>query len=140
MCPAAAFFLLCLANLAAIEKWEWAELRLGAEPPHVTTRAMVRTARIWVPLFAVAALLRGRDPWYLAIGISAALTGVLLFVGGRLRIEARRVLVDAVLLTPLSFSSTRGWGTDGSDCLYLPALPRVRPWTQCLGPGVETVW
>lgn len=108
LAPAAAFFLLCLANLAAIEKWEWAELRLGAEPPHVTTRALVRTARVWVPLLAVATLFRSSNPWYLAIGSSATLTGVLLFVGGRLRIEARRVLVDAVLLTPLLFLYTNG--------------------------------
>lgn len=108
LAPAAAFFLLCLANLAAIEKWEWAELRLGAEPPHVTTRALVRNARVWIPLVALAALLRGSNPWYLAIGISAALTGVLLYAGERLRIEVRRVLVDAVLLTPLLFLYTNG--------------------------------
>ena len=108
LAPAAAFFLLCLANLSAIEKWEWAELRLGGEPPHVTTRAMVRTARVWVPLLAVTALSRGRDPWYLAVGISAAFTAALLYSGGRLRIEARRALVDAVLLTPLLFLYTSG--------------------------------
>ena len=101
--PAAAFFLLCLANLAAIEKWEWEELRHGAEPPHATTRAMVRTARVWVPLLAVAALYRGADPWYRAIAISAAAIAVLLYAGRRIAPETRRVLVDAALLTPLLF-------------------------------------
>jgi hypothetical protein len=108
LAPAAAFLLLCLANLSAIEKWEGAELRVAADPPHVTTRAMVRTARIWIPLFALLALLRGSDPWYLAIGISAAAIAALLYSGTRLRIEARRVLVDAVLFTPLLFLYTSG--------------------------------
>jgi hypothetical protein len=101
--PAAAFFVLCLANLAAIEKWESEELRHGAEPAHPATRALVRTLGCWLPLFAAAALLRARDPWYLAIGLAAAAIAALLFAGRRLAPEARRVLVDAALLTPLVF-------------------------------------
>jgi hypothetical protein len=108
LAPATAFFLLCLANLAAIEKWEWEELRVGAEPPHVTTRALVLTVRIWVPLLALASLSRARDPLYLAIGISAAAIGALLFTAPWLRIGARRALVDAALFTPLLFLYTSG--------------------------------
>ena len=103
LAPAAAFFLLCLANLVAIEKWEWEELRHGAEPPHPSTRALVRGLRIWVPAFAAAALLRGRDPWYLAIGASAGIMAGLVWAGPHVKPEARRVLVDAALLTPLFF-------------------------------------
>ena len=95
LAPAAAFFLLCLANLAAIEKWEWTELRAGAEPPHLTTRAIVRTARIRVPRLAPAEIWRGSDPW---------LSGD----RDQRRIETRRVLVGAVLLTPLLFLYTNG--------------------------------
>ena len=103
LAPAAAFFLLCLANLTAIEKWEWEELRAGAETPHVTTRAMVRGARVWVPLLAAVLLLGFPDPWYLAAGLSAATMAALLYVGRGISTEARRVLVDAALLTPLLF-------------------------------------
>jgi len=103
LAPATAFFLLCLANLAAIEKWEWEELRRGAEPPHATTRAMVRAVRVWVPLLAVAALCRAGDPWYRAIGLSAAGIAALLYAGRRIAPETRRVLVDTALLSPLLF-------------------------------------
>ena len=103
LAPAAAFFLLCLANLVAIEQWEWEELRAGAEAPHVTTRAMVHGVRVWVPILALALLLGTPDPWYVAAGLSAAGISTLLYVGRGISIEARRVLVDAALLTPLLF-------------------------------------
>ena len=101
LAPASAFFLLCLANLTAIEAWEWTELRNGAEPPHGTTRALVRTVRIWVPAITVLTALRAADPWYLAIAFSAGAITLLLFIGRRASIELRRVLVDAAMLTPL---------------------------------------
>ncbi|MBS1854780.1 MAG: hypothetical protein JST11_05410 [Acidobacteria bacterium] len=103
LAPAAAFFVLCLGNLAAIEKWEWEELRHGAEPAHPATRALVRTLRWWLPVFAAAALARARDPWYLAIGLAAAAIAALVYAGRRIAPETRRVLVDAALLTPLMF-------------------------------------
>jgi hypothetical protein len=103
LAPAAAFLLLCLANLTSIEKWEGEELRPGSAPPHVTTRALVRAARVWVPLLAAASLVRARDPWYLAIGISAAAIAGLLYAGRRIPVEARRVLVDAAMLAPVFF-------------------------------------
>lgn len=103
LAPAAAFLLLCLSNLASIEKWEGEELRLGGPPPHVTTRALVRAAPVWIPLLAAVSLLQARDPWYLAIGISAAAISGLLYTGRRIPAEARRVLVDAALLTPVFF-------------------------------------
>jgi hypothetical protein len=108
LAPAAAFFLLSLANLAAIEKWEAAELRRDAPLPHVSTRVLARTAPVWVSLLAAVALVQAGDAWYLAIGISAAAIAALLFIDRRIRIEARRALVDAVLLTPLLFLYTSG--------------------------------
>ncbi|MDE3168481.1 MAG: hypothetical protein KGN36_21945 [Acidobacteriota bacterium] len=101
--PAAAFFVLCLANLAAIEKWEWEELRRGAEPAHAVTRALVRALRAWLGVFVLATLFHARDPWYLAIGLAAAAIAALVYAGRRIALETRRVLVDAALLTPLVF-------------------------------------
>jgi len=101
--PAAAFFALCTANLVAIEAWEWRELRDGRDPPQALTRVLVRGLRVWVPLLAVAsaaAAAGGRGRWYAAIAISAAGVGALVFAGRRTSIEVRRVLVDAVLLSP----------------------------------------
>jgi hypothetical protein len=103
LAPAAAFLLLCLANLASIEKWEGEELRPGAPPPHVTTRLLLRAAPVWIPLLAAASLLQARDPWYLAIGIGAAAITGLFYAGRRIPAEARRVLVDAALLAPIFF-------------------------------------
>lgn len=101
--PAMAFCLLCLANLAAIEKWEWEELRRFKEPPHPMTRGLVRVVPAGAPLLAATALVWSRDPWYLAIGLAAAGIAALLFAGQRISHEARRLLVDAALLTPLLF-------------------------------------
>ena len=101
--PAVAFFVLCLANLAAIERWEAAELRRTAPPAHPAARALARAALVWIPLFAAAALAGARDPWYAAVALSAAAIAGLLCLGGRLPLDARRVLVDAALLTPLLF-------------------------------------
>jgi len=103
LAPAAAFLLLCLANLTGIETWEGEELRAGSAPPHVTTRALVRAARVWVPLLAAASLVKARDPWYLAITISAAAITGLLYAGRRISAEASRVLVDAAMLAPVFF-------------------------------------
>jgi hypothetical protein len=103
LAPAMAFLLLCLANLASIEKWEGEELRPGGPPPHVTTRVLVRAAPVWIPLLAAACLLHASDPWYLAIGIGAAAITALLYAGRRIPAEARRVLVDAALLAPVFF-------------------------------------
>jgi hypothetical protein len=108
LAPAAAFFLLSLANLAAIERWEAAELRRDSPLPHISTRLLARSAPVWVSILAALALLKSGDPWYLAVGISATGIVLLLFIDRRIRIEARRALVDAALLTPLLFLYTSG--------------------------------
>jgi hypothetical protein len=103
LAPAAAFFALCLLNLAAIEKWEWRELRAGTAPPHPTTRVLIGLLPYAAPVLVAVALLGAPDPWYVAIALAAATIAVLVFAGRRIPREARRVLVDAALLTPLLF-------------------------------------
>ena len=98
--PAVAFFTLCLANIVAIEAWEWRE----SNPPlHPSTRWLARTYLLWVPLAVVVCALVGRNPWYASIAVSAGACAVLFWVGRGLPLEARRVLVDGVLLSPLLF-------------------------------------
>jgi hypothetical protein len=87
--PASAFCLLCLANLVLISDWERG----------------IRSDRAGVVLllvFAVCAALGG-SPWYSAVAFSAVGLGALALLGNRLAQPARRVLADAVLLTPLLF-------------------------------------
>jgi hypothetical protein len=85
--PAAAFAALCLANLLLIDAWQhgrpaarvgWAAAALGT------------TAAAWAP-----------HPWFMAIALAAWGLCVLAFGGTRWPREARRVLADLVLLTPL---------------------------------------
>ncbi len=89
--PAVAFALLCLGNLILIETWEQG---------HSTPRTRVGMAAL-----AVACLL-GSEPWYKAVGLSAAALALLDLQRNRLTQDARRVLADAVLLTPML-----GWWT-----------------------------
>lgn len=102
--PAAVFLLLCFANLVAIETWEWRELRGGEPPrPHPFTVASSRFLPVWTPLLALACLLPGEAPFYRAVALSAVATALLFARGGRMSLEARRALVDGVLLSPLLF-------------------------------------
>jgi hypothetical protein len=102
--PAIAFLLLCFANLVAIETWEWRELRGGAQsPPHPLTVASGRFFLVWVPLLALACLLPGDTLFYRAVALSAVATALLFARGSRMSLEARRALVDGVLLSPLLF-------------------------------------
>jgi len=102
--PAIAFFLLCFANLVAIETWEWRELRGGAPPrPHPLTAAAGRFLLVWAPLLALACLLPADAPFYRAVALSIVATALLFARGSRMSIEARRALVDGVLLSPLLF-------------------------------------
>lgn len=99
----ASFALLCLANLVAIESWEFRELRrdLGARP-HVLTRWLETAYLAWVPALAVVCAAFG-SRWYIAVAMSAAALAGIFAVGPRWSLEVRRVLVDAALLTPLLF-------------------------------------
>jgi hypothetical protein len=104
---AAAFFVLCLANMIAIEAWEWRELANDPlaphSPLHPLTSGLARTYLLWVPVAVVVCVLRGRNEWYTAIAVSAGACAVLFWFGRRLSLEARRALVDGVLLSPLFF-------------------------------------
>jgi hypothetical protein len=95
------FFILCLANMIAIEAWEWRELPVSA--PHPCTRWLARTYLFWVPVAVIVCVLAGRNPWYASIAVSAGACAVLFWIGRRLPLEARRALADGVLLSPLLF-------------------------------------
>jgi hypothetical protein len=106
--PAVAFFLLCLANIVAIEVWEWRELPGGASPaPHPCTRCLARTYLVWVPAAVIVCALLGHNQWYASIALSAAACAALVWLGRRLSLEARRALVDGVLLSPILFLIVR---------------------------------
>jgi hypothetical protein len=103
--PALTFFLLCLANLVAIDSWEWRELR-GARP-NDASRFVMWLAR-WFPawtlgLAASTLLASANSAWYRAVLLSLIATLCLFASGRRLSLEVRRNLVDAALLTPLFF-------------------------------------
>lgn len=104
---AAAFFLLCLSNLILIELWESQELpRVKTQGSPRITVALCSTFPAWtVALVAAAGIgaYAARSAWFLAIAISAAALYGLFRIGVQWTLEARRVLVDAVLLTPLVF-------------------------------------
>jgi hypothetical protein len=97
---AVAFFVLCLANMIAIEAWETRE----PDPAlHPLTRWLARTYLVWVPAAVIVCVLLGRNAWYESIAVSAAACALLYGIGRRLSLEARRVLVDGVLLSPMLF-------------------------------------
>lgn len=98
--PAAAFLLLCLGNLVAIEMWEWRELRnsLG-KPPHRATVLLDQTFPWWMGGLALTPI-ASPTPWFFAIAASTAAILLLHRAGARLSLNARRTLVDAALLTP----------------------------------------
>ena len=101
--PALAFFLLCLANLVAIESWEWRELR-RQQPGglHPLTFWLASRLPVLLAAFAVICLAAGfRYRLFLPIGCSAGLQWLLMAGGQRLSLDARRALVDAALLAPL---------------------------------------
>lgn len=102
--PAIAFFILCLANMIAIEAWEWRELPKGASrAPHPCTRWLARTYLFWVPVAVLVCAIEGRNQWYTSIALSAGACALLFWLGRRVSLEARRALVDGVLLSPILF-------------------------------------
>jgi hypothetical protein len=110
---ALAFFILCLANIVAIEAWEWRVAPSTAAPhtahhithasAHPCTRWLARNYLYWVPLAVIACTFLGHNQWYASIAVSAAACALLFWLGRRLSLEARRALVDGVLLSPLLF-------------------------------------
>lgn len=102
--PALSFFLLCLANLVTIEMWEWRELRdEKSGRPHRTAIWLGRSCIIWVSALAIASFVFGNSAWWNAIAISAAAESLICAIGTRLSLEVRRMLVDAILLSPIFF-------------------------------------
>jgi len=94
--PAVVFAALCLANLFLIQAWE---------------QGRGERAQAWgVGTFVFAAVCAGRalagglvaaSLWYAAVAVGAFGLAALAFAGERLGRDARRVLADAVLLSPL---------------------------------------
>jgi hypothetical protein len=101
---AIAFFVLCLANIIAIETWESRDLHPSLHP---IIRGLSRTYFVWVPATAVVCVLAGRNQWYASIAVSAGACALLFWFGRRLSLEARRVLIDGVLLSPILFLISR---------------------------------
>jgi len=88
--PAVAFCLLCQANLALISSWE-----RGISPSKAMTLVVL--------LLAVCAF-SGASKWYAAVALSGfGLLGLIL-LGKNLSNSTRRVMADAVLLSPLLFT------------------------------------
>lgn len=85
--PAGVFCALCLGNLLLIESWE--------------QRQATARGWIWMIALAVVCVALERSRWYAATALSALGLAVLDFERGKLSEDGRRVLADAVLLTPL---------------------------------------
>jgi hypothetical protein len=62
---------------------------------------------VWVPAAVIICVLLGRNAWYDSIALSAGACALLYCIGRRLSIEARRALVDGVLLSPMLFLMLR---------------------------------
>ena len=87
--PAALFAGLCLCNLILIELWEKGRAR----------------RLLWVAPAGIAALAFARpvSAWQDAVGLSGVLLAAAAICGPRLTADAKRVLADVALLTPLLF-------------------------------------
>jgi hypothetical protein len=60
-----------------------------------------------VPGSVVVCAIAGHNAWYTSVALSAAASALLFWFGRRLSLEARRALVDGVLLSPLLFLIVR---------------------------------
>jgi hypothetical protein len=87
--PAVAFCALCVGNLLLVEIWE----------------AGRRTPRGWIPMVVLCLLCLGAGDsrWFRAVAASAAGLAALAAWGGKMQVEARSVLADVALLSPLLF-------------------------------------
>jgi len=90
--PAAAFCALCLGNLLMTERWT-----LGRTPPGPAY------LWVWLLFLSVCLLCARSSSWFMAILFSAAGICSLARWGRKISAEARCVLADALLLTPLLF-------------------------------------
>jgi hypothetical protein len=87
--PAAAFCALCWGNLTLIRHWSQQRNTVGSGI------AMLGVAAICI--------LAGHSPWYSAAAVSASAMALLALGGHRFAAPTRRVLADALLLSPLLF-------------------------------------
>jgi hypothetical protein len=94
-----AFFVLCLANMIAIDAWEAGEQTAS----HPVTRWLASKYLWWVTAAVVLCAIAGHNPWYASIALSSGACAALFRFGRRIPIEARRALVDGVLLSPVLF-------------------------------------
>ena len=87
--PAVAFCMLCLGNMMLMERWEQGRPAASA----------------WIGIIVLTSLcaLLGDPRWYRAVALSATGLVVLHFAGRRLSRDARGVLADSVLFTPVLF-------------------------------------
>lgn len=87
--PAAVFCALCWGNLTLIRHWSQQR----------------NTVASGLAMLGVAALcvLAGHSPWYSAAAVSASAMALLAIEGHRFTAHTRRVLADALLLSPLLF-------------------------------------
>jgi hypothetical protein len=90
--PAVTFGALCLVNLFLIRAWELGERVRG-----------LGFAAVWLAggCLAAASWMRAGAVWYVAAALAAAGLAVLAFAEERIAKDGRRVLADAVLLSPL---------------------------------------
>jgi hypothetical protein len=100
------FSALCTLNVAGVDCWEWQQHQLASRLPHTSTRWIGRRLQ---PTLALVAALAGA--FYLveagstmfAILLSSFLLSAVSKLGDAVPAEARRLLADASLLTPLIF-------------------------------------
>jgi hypothetical protein len=87
--PWITFALLCAANLVLIERW----------------KRLQSTKRICPALVAFGLLcaIAGQNRWFTAISLSSLALAAIGYLTGRVSVEARRVLADFALFTPLLF-------------------------------------
>jgi hypothetical protein len=102
--PGIMFALLCCVNCALIEIWEWRDA--GHQPgihPHPCTLWLSRSLKPLVAAMTVICCVEIGRSLFAALLLSGLCILVLDSAKGRLRADARRVLADAALLTPLLF-------------------------------------
>ena len=99
------FAALCSLNCISIAVWE-RELDHAQRKNSIATRwsrirFCLRPGTMVLAVFAIASVTRTSAPLHICIGVSAALLGVLDWLGEQIQRDERTALADLVLLTPL---------------------------------------
>lgn len=100
------FAVLCSLNCISIAVWE-RELDQAQRKNSIATRwsgvrFYLRLGAMVLTVFAMASVTKTYAPLHICIGVSAALLGVLDWLGEQIQRDERTALADLVLLTPLS--------------------------------------